>query len=268
MTHYSEIKRKHARFPAFSDEEGVKKHSPAAHATFSSDESWILTEDQTDSLVLDQAFDHETKQLRRVTKTVNERAGHSIRQKDELSRHRNQLPDYRSHTASEVTKTGKPKLFGSIMKKAERTANNQVVSRQVPKPTKTKQAPVLTKSNVADRQKNQTEERTYFVPKYVPSSLIQDEPERTIDQKELYESMKKAADSYMLFDTSDYYKEKKVDEPSVKRFQSNEEIAMTRGEYKAAIKSKEKKRTILDRSLKGLIEDGQSQLSKNGYFKN
>ena len=45
----NEIKRKHFRFPAYSDETGVKINREGDYTPFSAQESWILTEDSTDT---------------------------------------------------------------------------------------------------------------------------------------------------------------------------------------------------------------------------
>jgi len=43
---------------------------------------------------------------------------------------------------------------------------------------------------------------------------------------------------------------------------------MTRSEFRANNKKNgEKKRSVLDRSLKGMIEDDQQEESSNGYFR-
>ena len=45
----NEIKRKHFRFPAYSDETGVKINREGDYTPFSTQESWILTGDSTDT---------------------------------------------------------------------------------------------------------------------------------------------------------------------------------------------------------------------------
>ncbi len=54
-------------------------------------------------------------------------------------------------------------------------------------------------------------ERSYFVPKYVPASIIPDPRESKISEDHLIESMKKTDDSYLLFDTEPTpYQEKEM----------------------------------------------------------
>ena len=259
MTHYADIKRKKERFPAFSDEEGVKKRSSETTANhFVSDDSWIITEQQTESLVVEPETQNADTRYRRNTKKTIERAGSIGRERETLERFRQSLPTYRQHAIKETTSTGKTSLFG--------TKNKQQTSDQAKQVFETPSSTHYAANKDASLKKQYTGGRSYFVPKFVPASLIPDEPEKKIEANTLYASMQKKSETYLLFDTKDAYQEKRPDEPAVKRFKKTEQITMTRNEYKAAIKTKDKKRNILDHSLNGLIEDGQSQIKENGYF--
>ncbi len=85
-------------------------------------------------------------------------------------------------------------------------------------------------------------ERSYFVPKYVPASIIPDPRESKISEDHLIESMKKTDDSYLFFDTEPTpYQEKRNDEPSRTSFNSNKNI---RGN-KAVRRKKNRKKAIV-----------------------
>lgn len=152
MGRTNEIKRKHARFPAFSDEQGVKLHSEKAHGTFSKQKNWILTEME------------EEPAGKKILPKV-ERTRHSLRrgikaedpQQQELNYHRDHLPDYSQ------AKTGKASGKSSLQKEYSG--------------------------------------HSYFVPKYIPASMIPDEKKERISDKELFRSMRKKQEDYLVFDT-------------------------------------------------------------------
>lgn len=257
MAHYSDIKRKKERFPAFSDEEGVKRRSNEdSLRRFASDDSWIITEQQTESLVEKPKKIVEEKTYRRQPSSESAQSAFHDQEQETLERFKRALPTYRQHAVSETKKTGKKVLFDHQRTNHEQSAKQYVAPREGQK-----------KQPVSTVKKEYSGGRSYFVPKFVPASLIPDDPEQKIAPATLYASMKKEQGNYLLFDTNADYQEKKPGDPSVKRFKKTEQITMTRNEYKAAIKSKDKKRSILDHSLNGLIQDGESQFKENGYFK-
>lgn len=145
MENINDIKRKYARFPAFTDEEGVKLHSDKTDSSFSKDEDWILTDIDEDSIEKRslpdvKAAEHST---RRNVKNSDEM------QQKELQDHRDHLPDY-NHK--------------SVTKSKEMAGHS------------------------------------YFVPKYVPASVIPDKKEK-VSERELFRSMHKNQEDYLVFDT-------------------------------------------------------------------
>lgn len=219
MAQYEEIKRKHARFPAYSDEAGVKLQPKNKRPTFKSDDNWILTEAAKHSHTVS-VENNEERSLRRSPRVSQEKAGQSIRQRDELSRHRQNLPNYNKKYQPEVTPTGKKRLFGDTVAHS----TYQVTE---------KRAETVTRPSI----NKETTEKSPFVPKYIPTSIIQDEYAPAISEEDLMNSMKK--DEYLLFDTEPAaYQTRKDTDPAVRKFNSNSSVKMTRSQYRANSKKK------------------------------
>ena len=163
-----------------------------------------------------------------------------LRQKEELKRHRSNLPDYSKRVEMEVTKTGKKQFFGDTPKQASYLV-------------KEKAAEI-----VAPSVKRQYSGRSYFVPKYIPASIIPDEKETGVTESELLQSMEKSDNSYLLFDTeATPYQERKEGDPSVQKFASDR-----------TAEGKEKKRKKrLERTLEGMIEQERDDVTEGNYFK-
>lgn len=252
MANYHEIKRKNARFPAFSDEEGVKIQSDKSMTFFSNEEQWILTESNSESTFFSQPVVAGTdRTLRRSQRVGQEKMGHSIEQREELKRHRQNLPDYSKQIKTQATNTGKKKLFSD----ATRQASFQV---------KEKRAEQIAQKSI----KKEYSGRSYFVPKYIPASLIEEEEKKDVQQQEVVEALQKPKNSYLLFDDEPAaYQEKKEDQPSVKKFNQPTSVEMTRSQYRETSKKKAvKKNSVLERSLEGLIAEETKSLDSNSYF--
>lgn len=251
-----EIKRKYARFPAYSDAEGVKLSS--TRKPFTSTEPWILTQapaptttPTSEASEVDYTESEDLRARRRtahVPKTIAKRYGHSIAQQDELKKHREHLPDYGKKPVREETKTGKVKLFGSYTRS----------SRPKAVPVEHEEPIVEDKTDVVSEK---------FVPTFTPESLIPEQPKEEATSDELLQAMKKPEASYLLFEEQEAYIEKKPEAAVVKRFNKQDTVSMTRGQYKAAIKSKDKKQSVLDRKLSGMIQEGQQETNSQSYFK-
>ncbi|MGF2942872.1 hypothetical protein [Enterococcus xiangfangensis] len=80
---------------------------------------------------------------------------------------------------------------------------------------------------------------TPFAPKYVPSSLIPDAPADAISPRELMQRMEKPRDSYVLFASE---------------------------EEKEPLNERKKVRQRLDRSLRGILEEDNSNIENSKYF--
>ncbi len=231
------IKRKHARFPAFSDDTGVKITSSQKRKSFSDNDDWIITDLAEPPYYSKKTTEEPLKELRRSSRVGAAKTGQSLEQKEELKRHRLNLPDYsKRETTFELTDTGKKQLFGE----ATRQASYQVKEK---------------KAETIPTPKREFTTRTPFKPKYVPASLIPEEEKSLVSDSALLASMKKEPDSYLLFDNEPAaYQEKKAQDPSVKKFHGNEV-------------STGKKRLVLDHSLDSLIETQQNEATEKTYFK-
>lgn len=243
MGNNNEINRKHFRFPAYSDEAGVKIQREPKYAPFSAHESWIITEESNTPFYTKKESVEASLERPRSTRRGQSKAGHSVQQREELKRHRINLPDYTKRSTIEVTKTGKKQLFGETVSQASYLVKEK-------------------KAEVVPSVKREYSGRSYFVPKYIPASIIPDEEPSPITEAELMESMAKPKGSYLLFDNElSPYQERKDHEPSVKKFPSTADL-MTEEEPK-----KEKKRMSLARSLDGMIAKEMNDLTENNYFK-
>jgi len=247
MAKYEEIKRKHFRFPAYSDETGVKLESKRKDSSFSNDENWIITEENVQTPPSQRVVRDEYRTLRRSPRSSQEKAGQSIQQREELKKHRQNLPDYTKRYQPEISSTGKKRLFGET---ALQSTFKVQEKRSEPLP-----------------RKNENISRSYFVPKYIPASMIpEDDSKEVIDKQVLLSSMEK--ESYLLFDNEPAaFQERKDSDPVVSKFkQPRTALSMTRRQYRETSK-KEKKRSVLDQSLEGLIKNETFESDSKGYFK-
>ena len=262
MSNYSDIKRKHYRFPAYQDDEGVKIQRGAKRNLFAKDRSWLLTDeaalshresrDESPSSSFISRKSEPDRSLRRSRKETLEKQGLTISQKEELKKHRENLPDYSKKTAVETDAVGRTSLFGKEPRKS--SLHNTATGRQ--------------EATAEDSVKRQYSGRSYFMPKYIPASVIPDKKAGEISQAEVMAAMAKAEDSYLTFDTEvAAYQEKKAQEPSVRKFPAEEHKAVNSTVDNQPKESglSEKRHSVLDRGLQGLIEEA-SDTDKNGYF--
>lgn len=275
------IKRKHARFPAFDDETGVKIQREGRVRMFSNTEPLIISPQYTDTD--DSSSEEDQRSLRRHTRIANKKAGHTPEQQRELEKHRSNLPDYGKayHRVAKTSPTGRRNLFGEtkgrtsyIVRKKEITPHIDHDIPYVDKQIFDSEEDAISQTSVGIPSRPQ---KKRFVPSYVPASVIPDKDENAISQEEILAAVKKDANSYLLFDTEPtaYQVKEREEEPSVQKFHGAEKshVKMTRGEYKKMGKKKglfepkdSSKKTILERSLSGLIEEDSSDLDNNGYF--
>lgn len=261
MDDSGKVTRKNKCFPAYDDEVGVKIIREGRRNIFQDHESLITSASSG-------IPESEERSYRRHSKKVSERAGHTPEQKKELEKHRANLPDYSRFKGPKRTRTGRTDLFDSSPKRASYTVRRGRDEKpQIERTT----------GYVAARDKRTQEQeqkpaqnpaqnpvqKPAFVPTYVPDSVVPEKKENIISQEELLAGMKKEANSYLLFDndSSAYRIKQNEDQPSVRRFNvSDTDVKMTRKEYKKIGKSK----SVLERSLSGLIEEDQS--GPEGYF--
>jgi hypothetical protein len=250
LANYLDVKRKHFRFPAYDDQEGVKLQ-PQNKGAFSQADDWILTEIKDKPSTSGQEMDA-ARSLRRKVPSSHSNYGHSIRQKEELAQHRANLPSYGKRPIQENTPTGKTNLFGNEKRRSSYQVTSKVEQAEAPAP-----------------KKNEYSGRSYFVPKYIPASIIPEQEKEEITPEEVMDSMEKPRESYLLFDTEPAaYQVKEGNDPTVKKFNRPQSVGMTRREFRGMNKKNGDKRAVLDRSLAGMIEEGQAEGNQNGYFRN
>lgn len=153
-----EIRRKHFRFPAYDDELGVKLTNDKKRVLFDGQED-LLTEQNQSPFEQMKEFhftNTNTEKIRRKRRATN--GLKSAPRKENLEKHKGKLPDYTGHYQSEITSTGRKKLFGDSSRSV-RQSETRTESKHT-----TRNASVDTK----------VRERSYFVPKYVPASIIPD----------------------------------------------------------------------------------------------
>lgn len=249
MNNYNEIKRKNYRFPAYDDNEGVKLQREGKRNLFANDRSWLTpnatttsTNQGQEATVAKTAESKEERTLRRSRKETLDKQGLTIRQQTELQKHRDNLPDYSKKITAETDAVGRTSLFGKEPRKS---------SLRNPSPAK----------KTDESLKREYSGRSYFVPKYIPASVIPDESndnQGSISSDELLSSLKKTQDSYLVFDQEvSAYQEKRNEDPTVKKFPATEVT-----DQEPATKRK----GILERGLQGLIHDETVTPKNKGYF--
>ena len=257
MGKYTDIKRKHYRFPVYDDNEDVKIQKEKRNL-FAKDRSWLLT-DETEhngtsfytppkKSVLKSDQLKEERALRRSRKATAAKQGHTLAQEEELKKHRANLPDYSKKIKPETDLAGRTSLFGKEYKRSTYKVKNDTSAPE--------------KSTV----KRYSGGRSYFVPKYIPASLISDEKKEIVNETELLASLSKNKDQYLLFDHEPAaFQEKRADDPTVEKFYHDEDLKIEEATSNSEAKQG-KKGKVLERDLKGLIEDGQSEGRRSSYF--
>lgn len=259
-----EDRRRHFRFPAFDDDLGVKLPNENERVLFSNEE--LLTNDAVDNTVKKKTTTYDREDY----------------QQEELERHRNNLPDY--HASSQQRRKSIDNLHQTHEFSATTNRGVKIKRKEATRPSYSR--------NTARAQQS-----SYFKPKYVPASIIPDQPIPAFTEEELFASMQKEKDSYLLFDTERASFDVKNDgDPTVQKFHKGaEEVAVTRKQFKKLKKDPssrqsfsrsmlnteqetaqtpfEKKQKsegtrtgILDRSLGSIMEEEAQNMQNSKYF--
>lgn len=96
--------------------------------------------------------------------------------------------------------------------------------------------------------KKEVEKKKYFVPKYIPASLIEEEKAPVISNEELVQSLKKPKESYLLFGKNQLTPEDNADDIIPETLKKEEKKANPS-------KKEGKKKGVLEKSLKGIFEE-------------
>lgn len=192
--------RKRSRFPAFDDDTGVKLRQTNNRVLFDGQDD-LITNYRLEAKDIFERPLPKTKRTRRVSLDEEPRR--------ELDQHKANLPRYHH----------------------ERVENKKSHLFEERKP---KEPQKMTFSSKSGRS------GTPFAPKYVPASLIPDEPETTVLPRELMERMEKPRQSYILF--------------------------ASENEEKTVAAERKNTRHRLDRTLQGIIQEESSNIGDSKYF--
>lgn len=192
--------RKKSRFPAFDDESGVKLVQTNERVLFDGQDD-LITSYRLEAKDIFERPIQTTKRTRHINLDEEPRR--------ELDHHKANLPTY--HGDRKETK--KVSLF-------EKRKPKEVI-----------------KTTFNTRKGRSA---TPFAPKYVPSSLIPDEPADAVSPNELMRRMEKTRQSYILFAPE------------------NEQV-------KPAVERKNS-RQRLDRTLRGIMQEENSRIEDSKYF--
>ncbi|OEG10834.1 hypothetical protein [Enterococcus ureasiticus] len=227
MENPTQIKRKHFRFPAYDDDLGVKLVSENKRTLFQEEpmltnmgtQTPKQTVKQQSSPVIDPISVQPMLQ-KQSTQTNNQHVSHSQEQVAELARHKSNLPNYMMTHNKTTSPKQKSNLFGNMPKRSSYGFGSQQ------SPNKNKAA--FSKDFTYDT-------RSYFVPKYIPASVIPEEKKPTLTEQELADAMKKDQNSYLLFDDEPAaFQVKGNEDPTVQKFnipKGSPEIPVTRRQY-------------------------------------
>lgn len=194
--------RKKSRFPAFDDEAGVKLVQINQRVLFDGQDD-LITSYRLEAKDIFERPMPKNKRTRRVNLDEEPRR--------ELDHHKANLPTY----------------YGE--RKESKKAN--LFEERKPKETTQPKASFNTRNGRS---------ATPFAPKFVPSSLIPDEPADAVSPRELMQRMEKSRQSYILFAS-----ENEQQQPAIERKNS---------------------RQRLDRSLRGIMEEENSSIENSKYF--
>lgn len=223
MENPAQIKRKHFRFPAYDDEVGVKLTSENKRNLFQEEPmlNKNTTQTQQSSPIMDPVtIQPAAPQSKQVKQTKNQYVMQDQKQMEELVRHKTNLPNYMMSHNKVTTPKQKPNLFGTMPKKSEYSNG-------------------FKRSNGSNKKaatRDYTyDSRSYFVPKYIPASVIPESSTPALSEQELAHAMKKDQNTYLLFDDEPAaFQVKGNEDPTVKKFnipKDSAEIPVTRRQY-------------------------------------
>lgn len=230
MGNPAQVTRRYSRFPAFDDEVGVKITPEIRRCLFKDEPFMLQSSDGSSTLYaeMNAATQNKPKTSQAQTQTASSaelKPVHTKEQIEELKKHKLNLPDYTANRSRAAERQKKPSLFGNMHKKSKENFETAAFNKRA------------TTRKVTSFGESKKQERTYFVPTYVPASVIPDQPakEAIISDQELMAAMRKEPKSYLLMNHEDTpFKEKKEDDPSVQRFnvpKETPEIPLTRRQY-------------------------------------
>ncbi len=216
-------KRRHFRFPAFDDSNGVKLPKKNHRNLFQEDESLNRPHYKSYDEEYQAVFSHGVKAPQKAAQTtepVSERKMTATQTKQTNSV--NNAPIESNRLA---------KIKGEPIKKSIRPIQKREV---IKKPTS-----LTEKAHSIARQEamiSNYQGRSYFVPKYIPASTIKKDETPKISRNDVLASLVDSKKNYLLFEHTEEaaYHHKKQEAASVRKFQLYQDrpIPVTRKQFK------------------------------------
>lgn len=181
----AQVKRKHFRFPAYDDEQGVKLPTDNERNLFQDDLIGKAMSGSRRTTTSAEDTRQSTPSVQQPTtnqSTTNKQTQQlTAAQQEQLARHRSNLPDYTKH-ASKATKNKQAtkKIIAFLGRQKEMAGHKRIKKEVVAKPSRPAASPLVQKTTPS-----------YFVPKYIPASVIPEEQEPSFTEEELLKAMKK-----------------------------------------------------------------------------
>ncbi|HEM8316503.1 TPA: hypothetical protein ACMUAB_002365 [Enterococcus faecalis] len=227
----AQVKRKHFRFPAYDDEQGVKLPTDNERNLFQDDLIGKAMSGSRRTATSAEDTRQSTPSVQQPTtnqSTTNKQTQQlTAAQQEQLARHRSNLPDYTKHASKATKNKQATKKNNSLFGTPKGNGCTQTYKKKevVAKPSRPAASPLVQKTTPS-----------YFVPKYIPASVIPEEQEPSFTEEELLKAMKKDRRSYVILDdepTAFQVKDTEED-PTVRKFNiptSEPEIPLTRRQY-------------------------------------
>lgn len=259
-----EDKRRHFRFPAFDDVEGVKLNEG---------EGRVLFENEYDNV-----FKKETASGFDMTRRTSPGRYHDIPENITLESKPGTFDENKLQKRKEEDTSRKALLNyqGPPIKKTFKEMNKPMfrqgyVSCLEKKKARESGEPLREQRYIpAHQQKHQPTKR--FVPTHIPKSMIPDDHKEHVSKTDLLASMKKNEKNYLLIDDSDQpFKEHPIQKKYVspKRSQKTEVPFAKRETHELDEKKNPKMKESshrLEKSLSGIMEEAVAQPVQNKYF--
>ncbi len=261
--------KRNFRFPAFSDSEGVKLDNGKTTDNFLAEQLISAHASQALEKNEDNLFNSNNNNQAAKMSSVSQQTTHQANENPALSKTKAEYnPDIPEALDVVVDRKVKrqPTSFSTYAPSKKGQPSFQPAGNSFALPTKRdfpivkgESAPV--EDSVIHRKniiRNLTAQRNYFVPKYVPASLIVEEETPKISAKELYDSMQKTPESFLLFgdqqEETDDVAEMMAEEHSEQRL---EDLPENRPEiFPESVLETAENAPMTDKSKKGVLEKG------------
>lgn len=239
------------RFPAFSDESGVKLPSSREQENFLAQDLPAITKKEILNTTTHEEKTLDEPPITQATDVVwdQERKSQPTQSRTHFPSTAQSKPVFSGEKVSKNAATSLPhkRQFPLVKNEGGLGGKEENFSSQANE----KSAKVLFTKEVR--------KRSYFVPKYIPASLIEEEKTPVVSQEELLKSLEKKNESYLLFSKNNLLAEENADGIIPETLKKAAE------EAPKDLAEEGKKRGVLEKSLKGIFEEEQTPFY-NRYF--